>query len=104
MPCLFLASGKKYGILYMKAFSTEERYSKNTSIFERKIMSRMDRMISGSISRRNTMLKIGAITIGQSPRTDLIPEMEEIFYDDVEIIQMGGLDGLTREEIEKFTI
>ena len=29
------------------------------------------------------MLKIGAITIGQSPRTDLIPEMEEIFYDDV---------------------
>ena len=49
------------------------------------------------------MLKIGAITIGQSPRTDLIPEMEENFYDDIEIIQMGGLDGLTREDIEKFT-
>lgn len=48
------------------------------------------------------MLKIGAITIGQSPRTDLIPEMEEILYDDIEIIQMGGLDGLTREEIETF--
>ena len=49
------------------------------------------------------MFKIGAITVGQSPRTDLMPDMERIFLDSIEVIQMGGLDGLTREEIETFT-
>ena len=49
------------------------------------------------------MTKIGAITVGQSPRTDLMPDMEQIFIDSIEVIQMGGLDGLTREEIETFT-
>ena len=49
------------------------------------------------------MTKIGAITVGQSPRTDLMPDMEKIFMDSIEVIQMGGLDGLTREEIETFT-
>ncbi len=47
-------------------------------------------------------MKIGAITVGQSPRTDLMPDMEKIFIDSIEVIQMGGLDGLTREEIEAF--
>lgn len=49
------------------------------------------------------MFKIGAITVGQSPRTDLMPDMERIFLDSIEVIQMGGLDELTREEIETFT-
>lgn len=49
------------------------------------------------------MIKIGAITIGQSPRVDLMPDMEKIFMDSIEVIQMGGLDGLTKEEIETFT-
>ena len=49
------------------------------------------------------MIKIGAITVGQSPRVDLMPDMEKIFMDSIEVIQMGGLDGLTREEIETFT-
>lgn len=49
------------------------------------------------------MIKIGAITVGQSPRTDLMPDMETIFMDTIEVIQMGGLDGLTKEEIETFT-
>jgi len=49
------------------------------------------------------MTKIGAITVGQSPRTDLMPVMETIFMDSIEVIQMGGLDGLTREKIETFT-
>ncbi len=48
------------------------------------------------------MTKIGEITVGQSPRNDLVPEMEPFFADSVELIQMGGLDGLTREEIERF--
>ena len=49
------------------------------------------------------MIKIGAITIGQSPRVDLMPDMEKIFMDSIEVIQMGGLDGLTKDEIETFT-
>jgi len=49
------------------------------------------------------MTKIGAITVGQSPRTDLMPDMEQIFMDSIEVIQMGGLDGLSREEIETMT-
>ena len=43
------------------------------------------------------MIKIGAITVGQSPRTDLTPEMLPILGDSISLIQMGGLDGLTRE-------
>lgn len=36
--------------------------------------------------------QIGVITIGQAPRTDLIPEMEKFFSSDVEFIQRGVLD------------
>ncbi|HHY94858.1 MAG TPA: AroM family protein [Firmicutes bacterium] len=43
--------------------------------------------------------KVGAITIGQSPRTDVIPEMIPIVGPDVEIIQGGALDGLTTAEV-----
>lgn len=42
---------------------------------------------------------IGAITIGQSPRADMIPEMQAILGDKVEIIEGGALDGLTREQV-----
>ena len=49
------------------------------------------------------MKKIGAITVGQTPRTDLIPEIAPILGDSIEIIQMGGLDGLTKEEIQTMT-
>ena len=49
-----------------------------------------------------TMKKIGAITVGQSPRVDLIPEIQPILGDSVEIIQSGALDGLSKEEISKF--
>jgi protein AroM len=48
------------------------------------------------------MKKLGAITIGQSPRDDVIPEMVPYLGDDVEIIQAGALDGLSYEEILKF--
>lgn len=43
-----------------------------------------------------TMKKIGAITVGQSPRVDLIPEIQPILGDSVEIIQAGALDGLSK--------
>ena len=44
--------------------------------------------------------KIGAITIGQSPRNDLIPEIES-YLGGAEILQMGSLDGLDKSEIQK---
>lgn len=47
-------------------------------------------------------MKIGAITIGQSPRVDVTADIMDIFNGNAELIQAGGLDGLTREEIEKF--
>lgn len=46
--------------------------------------------------------KLGAITIGQSPRNDVIPEMEKYLGEDIEIIQAGALDGLTVDEIKDF--
>ena len=46
--------------------------------------------------------KIGMITIGQSPRIDIIPEMREVLGRDVEILEAGALDGLALEEVKKF--
>jgi protein AroM len=45
---------------------------------------------------------IGTVTIGQSPRTDVIPEIASILGPDVEIREAGALDGLSKEEIAKF--
>lgn len=47
--------------------------------------------------------KLGAITIGQSPRDDVIPEMTEFLGKNVEVIQAGALDGLTLDEIKEFS-
>lgn len=47
-------------------------------------------------------VKIGAITVGQSPRVDVTPDLWPIFGPNVELIEAGGLDGLSREEIEIF--
>ena len=48
-------------------------------------------------------MKIGAITIGQAPRVDVTCDIMDIFGDNVELLQRGGLDGLTVEQISKFT-
>ena len=47
-------------------------------------------------------MKIGAITIGQAPRVDVTADILDIFADQIELFQRGGLDGLSREEIEIF--
>ena len=47
-------------------------------------------------------MKIGAITIGQAPRTDVTADIMRIFDGKVELLQRGGLDGLTKEEIARF--
>ncbi|MCL1993742.1 MAG: AroM family protein [Spirochaetes bacterium] len=46
-------------------------------------------------------MKIGAITIGQSPRVDITPEILE-YMGNVEVIEAGGLDGLNKEDIAQF--
>jgi protein AroM len=45
------------------------------------------------------MRAIGAITIGQAPRDDVVPEIEKLLGGDVRIVQVGALDGLGRAEI-----
>ena len=47
-------------------------------------------------------MKVGAITIGQSPRTDVVQELLPLMGEQVELIQAGALDGLTREDIQAF--
>ena len=46
------------------------------------------------------MKKIGLLTIGQSPRKDIIPTLKEILGERYEIVEAGALDGLTIEDIK----
>ncbi len=45
---------------------------------------------------------LGTVTIGQSPRVDLIPEMKEFLGPGIEIVEGGALDGLTLEQVAEF--
>src|SRR5262245_44295451 len=45
------------------------------------------------------MTRIGLITVGPSPRSDVVPDMAAILGADVDIAEAGALDGLDREEI-----
>lgn len=47
----------------------------------------------------NKMAKVGVLTIGQSPRTDLTPSIQRILGDQVEIIEAGGLDHIPDDEL-----
>jgi len=44
--------------------------------------------------------RVGAITIGQTPRDDIARELEKVLGADVRIVQAGALDGLSRAEID----
>ena len=48
------------------------------------------------------MKKLGLITIGQSPRTDVTPDLAPIFGPDIQLCQAGALDGMTAQEIAAF--
>ena len=48
------------------------------------------------------MKKLGLITIGQSPRVDVTPDLEPIFGPDIQLCQAGALDGMTAQEIAAF--
>lgn len=43
---------------------------------------------------------LGTVTIGQSPRVDLIPEMKSIIGGEIDVIEAGALDGLSLDEVE----
>jgi protein AroM len=45
--------------------------------------------------------RIGLITIGQSPRDDIVPEMVAQLGRDVDVIQAGAIDGLTLDEVRE---
>lgn len=47
------------------------------------------------------MKKIGMLTIGQSPRGDILPPLMEVLGDGFEIVEAGALDGVTSEEMDR---
>lgn len=47
------------------------------------------------------MSRIGTITIGQSPRTDIVPEFMAALGRSVEVTERGALDGLSLAEVRK---
>ncbi|MDY3868136.1 MAG: AroM family protein [Pyramidobacter sp.] len=44
-------------------------------------------------------LKVGTVTIGQAPRADITPDLQYILGKDIELVEAGALDGLTRQQI-----
>jgi len=47
-------------------------------------------------------MKVGTLTIGQSPRTDVIPGIRDVLGPNIEIVEKGALDGLDLEDVKKF--
>ncbi len=50
------------------------------------------------------MKKIGMLTIGQSPRADILPGLMEILGKDVEIVEAGALDGKSMADVKKIPL
>ena len=50
------------------------------------------------------MAKIGMLTIGQSPREDLLPILKPILGEGVEVLEAGALDGLTKKDVEAIQV
>lgn len=48
------------------------------------------------------MKKIGIVTMGQAPRSDVVPSMKKVLGKDVEILERGALDSYTLKEVEQF--
>jgi protein AroM len=46
---------------------------------------------------------LGLVTIGQSPRDDIVPQMLPLLPAGLDIRQVGALDGLTHEQIAELT-
>jgi len=50
------------------------------------------------------MKKIGMLTIGQTPRDDIVPSLMDILGDDYEIIQAGALDDKSFDDVSGIDI
>ena len=50
------------------------------------------------------MKKIGMLTIGQSPRDDILPSLKEILGENVEIVEAGALDGKSMLDVKKIPL
>lgn len=50
------------------------------------------------------MKRIGMLTIGQSPRADILPTLTEILGEGVEIVEAGALDGKTLDDVRKIPL
>lgn len=46
------------------------------------------------------MTVLGIVTIGQSPRSDMVPEMLQWLPSSVEVRERGALDGLSAADLE----
>lgn len=46
-------------------------------------------------------IKVGLLTIGQSPREDVVPEIKPFFLPRIKILEKGLLDNLSAKEIER---
>ncbi|MGB7605409.1 MAG: AroM family protein [Lutisporaceae bacterium] len=47
-------------------------------------------------------IKIGAVTIGQSPRVDITEDIKDILGDEFEIVERGALDAYDYEYVSKY--
>lgn len=45
-------------------------------------------------------MKIGFVTIGQAPRDDVMEDLRPLLPKDLDIVEAGALDGLSREQVE----
>ena len=46
---------------------------------------------------------VGTVTIGQTPRDDVVPQLRTILGDQIEIVETGALDGLSEQTIKDGT-
>ena len=58
-------------------------------------------LVGAAGGNMNKRLAVGMITIGQSPRDDIVPEIKQLTGINFEIAECGVLDGLSRSEIER---
>ena len=50
------------------------------------------------------MKKIGMLTIGQSPRNDILPGLMEILGKDIQVVEAGALDGKTMNDVKNIPL
>lgn len=47
------------------------------------------------------MTRLGVLTIGQSPRTDVVPDLQRTLGHEVELIEAGALDDISMDEVRE---